>query len=303
MHSRELTVEEAQRGLRLDRFLCEALPGLGRAAARRLLDGGEVLLNGRRAAAAARVAAADVVTVPVMAGANVAPVADATLPLQVVHEDRSLLIIDKPAFMPCHPLRAGEGGTLVSALLARYPELAGVGYATREPGLLHRLDTGTSGLLLVARDQATFDALRDALRAGALDKRYQALCVGALTAPAVHHGYLRARGARVTVRSEPFADAVPITTELLSAQALSAFTLVEVRARFARRHQIRAHLAALGHPLASDEDYGGAALPGLRRHFLHASALRFTHPVTGQALSVASELPEDLRAALTHAYG
>jgi len=299
MHSRTLLVAPAQDGLRLDRVLCAAQPGLGRAAARRLCEQGLVTRGGRRLAAGARVQAGDALEVPEAAlQGSSGPQADASLPLSVVYEDAALLVVDKPAGMPCHPLQPGERGTLGSALLARYPELAGVGHGPREPGLVHRLDTETSGLLLVARDSATFEALLRRLREGAIDKRYRALCAAQLTAPAVHRAYLRARGPRVTVRSEPFEGGEPIATELLRAEPLAAFTLVEAKAPFARRHQLRAHLAALGHPLAGDALYGGPALPGLSHHFLHASELSFTHPHSGEAVHVRAELPAELRQVL-----
>jgi 23S rRNA pseudouridine1911/1915/1917 synthase len=198
--------------------------------------------------------------------------------------------------MPCHPRRAGEAGTLAAALLARYPELKGVGSSPREPGLVHRLDTDTSGLLLVARAQPVFLSLRAALRAGAIDKRYRALCAGHVRSPARHHGHLRAHGAKVRVRAEPFPEAVAITTEVLESTPRGALSAVEVRAHVARRHQVRAHLAALGHALAGDALYGGPALPGLGRHFLHASALALRHPTSERELRVESPLPPELAA-------
>jgi len=206
--------------------------------------------------------------------------------------------VDKPAGMASHPLRPGERGTLASGLLARYPEMAGVGYSPREPGIAHRLDRDTSGLLLAARDAETFGALQAELERGAIDKRYVALCVGELSAPAVHEAWLSARGRRVTVREHAFGTARAIRTEVLAAEPRAAFSLVTLRVSLARRHQIRAHLAALGHPIAGDTLYGGPALPGLKRHFLHASALRFEHPQSQQPLELDAPMPDDLTAVL-----
>jgi 23S rRNA pseudouridine1911/1915/1917 synthase len=296
MHRRTLVVSPTQQGQRLDRVLCDALPGLGRAAARRLCEAGLVTRFGRPIARGARVGAGDVLELPAeQLTASVSPEPDAALALDVVYQDAFVLVVDKPAGMPCHPLRPAERGTLASALLARYPELAAVGHGPREPGMVHRLDTGTSGLLLVARDALTFEALCALLRRGAIDKRYLALCAGTLAAPALHHAYLRARGPRVTVRPGPFDGAESITTELVSAEPIGRFTLLEVKAPFARRHQVRAHLAALGHPLAGDALYGGPAVEGLEHHGLHASALSFMHPHAGRALSVQAPLPAALR--------
>jgi 23S rRNA pseudouridine1911/1915/1917 synthase len=187
---------------------------------------------------------------------------------------------------------------LASALLARYPELAQVGHSPREPGIVHRLDTDTSGLLLAARDPQTFAALRALLAQAAIDKRYLALCVGRPTAPAAHEAWLSARGARVSVRAAPFGSARRVQTELLTAEPVGEFSLVTLRVRIARRHQVRAHLAALGHPIVADALYGGPPLAGLRRHFLHAAELRFTHPHTGEALTLSAPLPEELQAVL-----
>jgi 23S rRNA pseudouridine1911/1915/1917 synthase len=299
MH-RELLVPPGAAGHRLDRWLCSALPGLGRAGARRLIEAGGVRVNDRRAAPGARLASGDRVALPEQAetafagadsfGARPEP----ELTLRVCYEDVHLVAVDKPAGMPCHPLRPGERGTLAGALLARYPEMAEVGYSPAQPGLVHRLDVDTSGLVLAARDRATFAALRAALEREAIDKRYLALCAGHPRAPSEHHAWLLARGPRVRVRREQFADAVAIRSELLSATARGAYSLVVMRVHRARRHQIRAHLAALGHALAGDERYGGATLRGLARHFLHASAIELQHPHSGATLQLQTELAPDL---------
>jgi 23S rRNA pseudouridine1911/1915/1917 synthase len=286
-------------GQRVDRFVCAQYPALGRAGARRLIEAGEVRVNGRAAAAGQRLHEGDTVEVTPAAEAPPA-LADPTAPLSILYEDAFLLCADKPAGMPAHPLARGERGTLASALLARYPELAHVGYSAREPGIVHRLDTGTSGLMLAARDQATFEALRAQLSRGEIDKRYLALCAGAPDAPAVHEAWLSARGKRVTVALAPIASGQRVRTELLTAQRVRGgdHALVSVRVHVARRHQIRAHLAALGHAIAGDELYGGCALPGLTRHFLHAAELHLVHPRTGAALTITSQLPADLQAVL-----
>jgi 23S rRNA pseudouridine1911/1915/1917 synthase len=301
MH-RELIVPPESAGHRLDRWLCMSHPALGRAEARRLIEDGEVRVNGRRVAAGARLASGDRVALSERAEAATtrtgpAPAhAEPELPLRVCYEDAHLVIVDKPAGMPCHPLREGEHGTLAGALLARYPEMAEVGYSRAEPGLVHRLDNDTSGLVLAARDAVTFASLRAALERESIDKRYLALCAGRPPVPSVQQAWLLARGPRVRVRSEPFADAVAIRSELLTAITRDAYSLVTVRVHRARRHQIRAHLAALGHAIAGDERYGGPVLPDLTRHFLHASELALHHPHTGTQLQLQAELPPELSA-------
>lgn len=306
--TRELIVDAPSEGARLDVFLRDHLEGLGRAAVRRLIDEGRVELGARRATGSERVRAGQ--RVVVRGELSIAALPDASAALSLVHEDEACVVADKPAGMPTHPLAPGELGTLASALVARFPEMAGFGYSAREPGLVHRLDTDTSGLVLAARTAPAFDALREQLEAGAIDKRYLALCTGVPDATLLRvplRAALNARGTRVHVQLDDVlarADAQPITTEIvrvISTHARGALALVEVKAERARRHQVRAHLAALGHPIAGDALYGGPSAPGLARHFLHASALAFEHPTTGAALRFEAPLPPELSAVLAAA--
>jgi 23S rRNA pseudouridine1911/1915/1917 synthase len=285
-----------QAGQRLDRFLCDR-EQLSRAGARRLIDAGQVCVNGRRASAGQRLVVGDEVSVAQAASSDEAA-GQPEPPLAICYEDEWLVVVDKPAGVPSHPLRPGECGTVATALVARYPEMAGVGYSPREPGIVHRLDTDTSGLILAARSAPMFVALRAQLERAEIDKRYLALCAGRPAVPSMHHAWLRARGRRVALRDHPFEDARPVSTELLRAEDHGAHCLVEARVHLAHRHQVRAHLAALGYPLAGDALYGGADLVGLHGHFLHASQLMLAHPKTGAALVVRSELPADRRAVL-----
>jgi 23S rRNA pseudouridine1911/1915/1917 synthase len=293
----EIVVTAEYDGERIDRFLRRAGRSASRAALAEQLERGEIRVNGARFKKGQRVRAGDRVS-GVRETRPPAAEPDPELPLEVLHEDAWLVVANKPAGVPSHPLRGEERGTLASALLARYPEMAGVGHAALEPGILHRLDTGTSGVLLAARDAETFRALHEAHQRGELDKHYLALCSGQLQAPRRVHGYLRADRKRVRVDADPFEGAKPIETELLRAEAHGELCLVEVRVPFAGRHQVRAQLAALGHPIAGDTLYGGPQLPGLTRHFLHASELGLRHPRTGQRLRVQAPLPADLEAQL-----
>lgn len=298
-----LPVSEAEAGMRLDRFLAARLPELGRAGARALLTRGLVRVDSRRGRAGQRLEASQVVTLAAEAVLDAHARPDPEVLLRIVHEDELCVVVDKPGGQPSHPLRPGELGTLASGLCARYPEMRGIGYSSREPGLVHRLDGGTSGLVLAARSAQAFAFLRRELEAGEIDKRYVALCVGQVTAPRRVEAWLLARGARVEVRAERFEGARPIATELLSATPYGAFSLLELRAPRAARHQLRAHLAALGHPIAGDALYGGRALDGLQRHFLHASALSFCHPRDQARLAFEAPLPPDLRSVLErHGY-
>src|SRR5690606_32529654 len=184
---------------------------------------------------------------------------DPRLALAIVHEDPWVVVVDKPAGVPSHPLREHEVGTIASALVARHPETSGVGYRLREPGILHRLDTDTSGLLLAARDELTFETLRAALKEGRIDKRYIALVDGRVSAPRTIDLAIapHPRDPRRVVTLEPdqaerVKGARPALTEIVRAEPIGVYTKVEVAASHATRHQVRAHLAAIGHPLVGD---------------------------------------------------
>lgn len=262
-------------GTRLDRLLVARVPGLSRGAARRLLREGAVRVEGQVRRTGAPVCAGERVTIAGLdpaAGAGL--VAEPELPLVVVHEDAHLVVVDKPAGMHTHPQRPGERGTLANALVARYPETRHVGHSPLEPGLVHRLDRETSGILLVARDTETFDTLRRALAAGEIVKRYEAVCAGRLDAPSTLSAYLRAEGTRVAVRSEPFERARAVMLDVESSKPLGGDrSRVVVRLGAAGRHQVRALLAFAGHPIVGDRLYGGPLPPGLDRHLLHAAEI------------------------------
>lgn len=297
----QLQVDEADDGDRLDVVLVRRVPGMSRAKARRLIAEGHVRVDGRRVRKGQPVAAGARITLAALPAPSDFPAApDPDLPLCVVHEDPRLVVVDKEAGVPSHPLRPDERGTVAGALVARYPEMASVGHARREPGLVHRLDNDTSGLLLAARDAAAFTFLTEALAAGRFDKRYLALCAGRLGAPRrIDFPLASRRGSRRVVACTDPAEADRLRARRAETEVLEAtpagpsFTLATMRARSASRHQIRAHLAALGHPLVGDALYGGPPAPGLHRHFLHASHLAFPHPDGGR-LEVASPLPADL---------
>ncbi len=302
----EFDTDDEDAGKRLDVVLVRHVEAMSRSRARELTLNGKVRVNGRVARKSDLVAAGDKITLAELPRArDFAAAPDPSLELVVLHEDRWVVVVDKPAGVPTHPLLEGELGTAAGALVARYPEMAGVGYAAREPGIVHRLDTDTSGVLLAARDRATFDALRDALKGSAIEKRYRALCAGAISAPqtisiplAPHPKDRRRVIACAHERDVARYNPRPAVTELLTAEAAGDLTLLELIARTAGRHQIRVHLASLGHPLAGDNLYDGPQIPGLTRHFLHASELAFMHPGTHHPLRIRSPLPADLEAAL-----
>jgi 23S rRNA pseudouridine1911/1915/1917 synthase len=298
LHAREHRVSEDDAGDRLDVFLVRRLGGASRASVRRLIEAGAVRVDGRRAKKGVRVEPGQRVTLDALPEpSDFDPVPSAESALAILYEDPRFVVADKPAGMPSHPLRPSEEGTAASALVARYPEMIGIGKKRREAGLVHRLDNGTSGALLAARDEKTLATLRSALREGRIDKEYVALCAGEVRAPLAIDEPLASdpKNARRVVAA---IGGRPSRTDVASVETVGSFTLVTVHAPRASRHQVRAHLAHVGHPLAGDALYGGPAVEGLERHFLHASAIALSDPEDGRPVRVSSPLPADLTALL-----
>jgi 23S rRNA pseudouridine1911/1915/1917 synthase len=291
-----ITVTPEFSGKRVDHWLRAILPAWSRAARAELIARGGVRLDGRALRKGDVLNAGDRVAVLAERGADAAE--DPALSLCVVYEDAALVAIDKPAGIPSHALRVSERGTIASALLARYPEMRGIGHSALEAGLLHRLDTDTSGILLAARNAASFERLSALHARGAFQKQYLALVAGQPDGSRFGRAYLRANQRTVRVELEPFEGSKAIDTELVSAKAFGAWSLVCVQVVLAGRHQVRAHLARLGHAIAGDAQYGGVALPGLTRHFLHASQVIVPHPQDDARLVLSAPLPPDLQAPL-----
>jgi 23S rRNA pseudouridine1911/1915/1917 synthase len=217
--------------------------------------------------------------------------------LEIVHRDADLLVIEKPAGLVVHPARSHKGDTLVELL----GDLAGGGEGER-PGIVHRLDKDTSGLMLVARNQAAHAELSRAIKAREVRRTYLALVEGTLSSRSgtidAPLGRDRRRRTRMAVRGAAQREA---RTHFEVIERLPADTFVRARLETGRTHQIRVHFAAIDHPIAGDPEYGAAGRHGLGRQFLHAAELRFRHPASGEELVFGSELPADLRAALERA--
>jgi 23S rRNA pseudouridine1911/1915/1917 synthase len=222
---------------------------------------------------------------------------DPTVDVAVAYEDPDLLVVDKPAGLVVHPGAGQHAGTLVHGLLARYPEIRAVGQPDR-PGIVHRLDKGTSGLLLVARSQPAYEALVAMLAARGVDRRYHALVWGAVDSPTGMVDAPLGRSARDRTRMAVTLAGKDARTRY---QVIRGFTdpvtVTELRCKLetGRTHQIRVHMASIGHPVVGDERYGGrrASLPS-PRPWLHAEHLALEHPVTGESLAFDSPLPDDL---------
>jgi 23S rRNA pseudouridine1911/1915/1917 synthase len=290
----QLVVDPEHAGERLDVFLAPAAGS--RAAAQRLIDAGLVLVDGAARPKRHTVAAGERVVVQPPPPTEEPVVPDATF--AVAYEDDHLLVVDKPPGVVVHPARGHGAGTLAQALAGR---IAG-GDDPRRAGIVHRLDRDTSGLLVVARTEAAHEALKDMLRRRDITREYLALVEGR---PAARAGTIDAplgRDRRVRTRISTDTDEPrPAVTHFEVERALEGFTLLRVRLETGRTHQIRAHLRAIGHPVAGDPEYGRKDVLGLERQFLHAERLAFVHPSTGAEINVRSPLPADLSKALDRA--
>lgn len=295
----EFTVE-GPGGERLDHFLAERLH-VSRGRVRAALDARLVSIDGRIARKGDRLSVGAVVRARIP-GEPSAPDPEPDLPLAVRFEDPWILAVEKPAGWPCHPLRTGERGTLANAILARFPECAAASETPREGGLCHRLDRETSGLVLVARRPEAYRAIRSQLGAHTVGKHYLALACG--DAPDAGHcelslGQRRNGPPRAVTRPGELRGIVPARSAYRTIARAQGLSLLEVTIETGARYQIRAHLAALGLPLAGDAIYcGGEALQGLGRHLLHAARVTFDHPADGHRVTVESPLPGDAMLAL-----
>jgi 23S rRNA pseudouridine1911/1915/1917 synthase len=305
----ELVADSAADGQRLDVWLARALPSLSRARVQALVRDALVHVDDAPARASLRLRAGQrvSVTVPPPVAAEPAP---EDIPLAIVHEDPHLLVVDKPAGLVVHPGAGTTSGTLVNALLHGVRDLSGVGGVLR-PGIVHRLDRGTSGLLVVAKDDETHRALVRQFAGRSVEKEYLALVHGVPRAPRgevdLPIGRDPVHRQRMSVRAPRGREA---RTSWAVAEAFDGAALLRVRIHTGRTHQIRVHLSSIGHPVAGDATYGGTrspssrdarasqALRSLERPALHAARIAFTHPATGARVELASPLPSDLETVL-----
>jgi 23S rRNA pseudouridine1911/1915/1917 synthase len=295
----ELPVPDVLAGERVDRALA-TLTGWSRAEIGRLCDAGDVLVGGRAAAKSRRIAAGEVIEVLAEPAEAAAPGPDPGVVVEVRHADDDVIVVAKPAGLIVHPGAGHAEGTLVNGLLARFPELAEVGEAAR-PGIVHRLDRDTSGLLVVARSPRAYDALVDALAGREVERGYVALVWGHLDAPRgivdAPIGRSPSRRTRMAVRDS--GREARTSYEVVRELDDPDVSLLTCRLETGRTHQIRVHLAAIGHPIVGDGAYRGnrPSLP-LARPFLHAGTLAFAHPVTGAPMRFEEPLPAELAAVL-----
>jgi len=308
----EYRVKTGQAGMRIDRFVKDRRPELSRREIVFWIQEQGILCNGRPTRKGAILCEGDRVELRIPSGSTgggVAPEPD--IELRILWEDSVLVAVDKAPGMPTHPLHAGERGTVANGLVALYPEMEGVGFSPREPGILHRLDRDTSGVLLAARKDSAFEKLRVEFEQGRVVKVYYAVVHGRPEPEGVISRPVASRGRRArrveVVRDELAARGLrgysPAETHYSTVRTSRGFSFVRLRMTTGARHQLRAHMAFLGHPVVGDPVYGRtprASRPGQQpeRHLLHAAELRFFHPQQGKPIKIRSPIPADMRSFL-----
>jgi len=303
MASHSVTVTEESDGLRLDRFLASVIPGQSRSQIQRLIEDGAVRIAGRRPKANHRVATGSEILVDVPEASPASPAAE-DLPLPILYEDADVVVVDKPAGMVVHPAAGHASGTLVNALLHHVDDLSGIG-GEKRPGIVHRLDRGTSGLMVVAKNDAAHQELSRQFHDREVEKEYMALVWGVVQAGRRIDepiGRDPADRKKMSARARRSREAV---TRIVRTESLGpVLTLASIAIQTGRTHQIRVHLSAIGHPIVGDSLYGGVhrRVPGdirvvaqLERPFLHAAQLVFVHPTDGRRMAFTSPLPDDLQ--------
>lgn len=295
-------VRTEQAAIRLDSFVRECLPHLSRRKIEDAIRSRLFTVGGRVSKKGDRLAGGDEL---VFRGSEswlaASPVPDAKLEVPIVYEDSALLVVNKPAGMPTHGFSGRDNLTLANFLLARFPQLTDIGKSRWEPGLVHRLDRETSGLVVVAKTQAAFENLTSQFRRRGVEKIYSALVWGVAPAeglidiPLAHDIRDRRRMRAITRSGRTQGRAWRAVTRYRRIGRSRGLSLLEIEMETGVMHQIRVHLAATGHPIIADTLYGRHTENfGLQRHFLHAHRLTVLHPNHGGSLTVEAELPEEL---------
>ena len=287
---RVFTCESA--GGRLDRFLADRCADLSRTRIKRIIADGDVTVDGQGQNAGFRLRSGQTVAivVPSPAPTHMLP---QRIPLDVVYDDDDLLVVDKPAGMPVHPGVGHPDSTLVNAVLGLDPTIGDVGGSMR-PGLVHRLDMDTSGLIVIAKTDRAHSSITGQLRDRTVNKGYLALVVGRLSPSEAVIDAPIGRDPQDRKKMTILEDGRPSTTRYKTIANYRGYTYADVRPKTGRTHQIRVHFASIGHPVAGDGLYGRED-PRIGRHFLHAAYLEFDHPASDERVHFRSTLPADLR--------
>jgi 23S rRNA pseudouridine1911/1915/1917 synthase len=301
-----ITVPDDSEGVRLDQFLVSVVADHSRSQIQRLIKEGHVLVAGREAKANQAVKVGQSITLDVPEPVSPRPQPE-PLPLPIRYQDPDIIVVDKPAGMVVHPAAGHSGGTLVNALLYHVDDLSGIG-GEKRPGIVHRLDRGTSGLMVVAKHDKAHEELARQFHDREVEKAYVALVWGEVMAGRrIDAPIGRDPGNRkkMSARARRTREAV---TRIVRAEHFGrVLTLAQVAIYTGRTHQIRVHLSAIGHPIVGDSLYGGVhrhvpgdvrAVTHLERPFLHAAKLVFSHPVDGRRMEFESDLPPDLQRVL-----
>ena len=301
----KLSVDAAAARERLDTWLASRLDGLSRSRIQALIGSGAIRVDGAAVRANLRLRAGMQVEVEIPPPVPAAPAAE-DIPLSVLFEDLDVIVIDKPAGLVVHPAAGHAAGTLVNALLHRCADLAGIGGELR-PGIVHRLDKDTSGVIVVAKNERAMAALVGQFKAGQVRKEYMAVVYGVPIPPSGTVDTLIGRSPfdRKKMSAEPMRGRRAVTHYRL-VEALGDCALLRVRIETGRTHQIRVHLAHIGHPVLGDRQYGGrrarnepgGAEAGVERQMLHAETLAFRHPRDGRELVCRAPLPADMESVL-----
>ncbi|WP_407383206.1 RluA family pseudouridine synthase [Ruminococcus sp.] len=293
MNRLEFVVAAQEAGVRLDKYLSDRAEGLSRSALTKLIDDGKVTIGDKPVKKKDKTVPGDRITVLIDDPKPVDIIPEA-IPLDVVYEDAHLLVVNKPKGMVVHPAPGNESGTLVNALMAHCGDhLSGINGALR-PGIVHRIDKNTSGLLAVAKSDIAHAGLSEQIKAHSFTREYLAICYGNLRedartidAPIGRHKIDRKRMCVTQLNSKP------AVTHITVLERYRGFTYLCCRLETGRTHQIRVHMAYIGHPLAGDEVYGPTkVITALHGQCLHAYRLGFIHPVTGEYLEFTAEPPE-----------
>ena len=282
-------------GVRLDKYVGEKYPELSRTRAQKLIAGGYITVNDRVAKAGLKLSVGDRVKI-VLPPPPPTPLSPEAMPLDIIYEDDDLLVVDKPAGLTVHPAPGHPSHTLINAILSHFPHLADIGDSLR-PGVVHRLDKDTSGVMLVAKNSVAQANLAEQFKTHTVAKAYLVLVKGHLTP---ENGIIEAaigRDPRNRKRMAVVTRGREARTEYQVVKYIGNCTLLEVRPETGRTHQIRVHLSAIGYPVVADPVYGVKSAH-LSRQFLHASRLGFKLPSTGEYIEFTSDLPPDLEQAL-----
>ena len=295
-------------GGRLDAFLASQIQGWSRARLQRLIENEDVLVNGKPSKPSYKLREHDDVEVELIAPA-ITSFAPEAIPIEIVYEDETLVVVNKPAGLVVHPAAGIHSGTLANALAYHFQQLPNA--ASVRPGIVHRLDRDTSGLLVVAKTEAALENLSDQFRARSVYKSYVALVHGRVNAESGRIDQPLARDPANRTRMAVVRGGRSALSLFRVNRRFNRFALLDVELKTGRTHQIRVHLAWLKHPVVGDETYGGgrdntiqnaklrAHIRNLGRHFLHAEKLAFTHPDTGERVQFHSPLPPDLSSLLS----